>query len=338
MSDNLNEQSFELGDLYINTRLPNLIEIDNIELFHGVDLSELHITFTEKKKDKSDLFKDRLKLFGLASRYMVRPFGVRFESVSESSSDDVVLRGVLPEIELFLNQLIACAGYEEIKRLSEEVFSSLELVDDKSWAVLGPLLNASVITMRNKARWLAKKPTIPVPKVKLPKDTNEFFRLIGLYQPSPVSYECVFVAVGFMDSLQMGSAVDTIIYSIEKNLFEISDRLYLIHSEYSKSNAEKMCDLFRAKKLIRERKLEVSTLLQSELESIQKVQLPTALVITPYPKDLLKGLLLFFCKVGIPSPDIYSIGAYSHPSDSKVLRVVSLLEWVGSVDDYVGAE
>ena len=326
------EQSFELGDLCINTRMPNLLEIDIIHMTHGSNSPELRIEFTEMKSDKGELSKDRVKLTGLASRYILRPYCFHLVESPERPSHDVFLRGCLPEVELFLNQLIACADPDELKRLATEVFKSLEGIGKKARDNLSPLLSAALFTMCDKARWLSQKKGVKIPKTKIPLEGTAYYRSLGLYPPKPASYSTIFVAVGFMDSLQMESTVKAITYSLKKKLIQVSGKIILVHSNESRDNATEMAQTL-GKHLGKQ--FDVSTLLQSDLVAGSQTVNPTALIITEYRRDLTRELLSVFAATKGPSADVYAVGVYSTPSEKKALRIVTLLKYLGTAGEFV---
>ena len=329
------EQSFELGDPTINTRMPNLLEIDSITMWYDDSSKDLQIVLTEKKSDSGQQSIDRRKLTGLGLYYFIRPFMISLLKEDEEPNDDVVLRGGLPEIELFLNQLIACADFSFIKRYATEVYEFFKTINIGKLTDVDPYLIASMSRLCDKARWLSRDSSFvgiaPPHNGFDRKDViDTYFNNIGLYPPK-TSYDNCLIAVGTMDSLQIDASVKAIEYALDNNLLTIKDSTYLIHSDVTKKNAEELKDKL-PKKLLCELRL------QSEFK-VKEMKLQDsslALILTEYKREYVESLLSEISKSKIAH--VYVIGPYSRPSETKLLKPMTLLKWVGSAGDYCWQE
>ncbi len=284
--------------------------MDHIELERPANGPDIYVRITEKKASSSKLKDDCMKIRSTAARYFMRPFSVYYEEGAETPDLAVMLRGCIPELEVFLNFLTACAEIEVLEKHAREVYCTLERVLHSGIGSEGrnSLLKASLETLRYKAGWLAGVLTQTTTctetsaRVRPPgqkKDREEWIlRELGVPPPEDARYRAVLLAVGTMDETQRNATAKALRLAHDRPQFRECRMVGVICTRDSSATAEELRRELE-ERWQQEHQLEVFKVLQEwkgDLsDDIEKVcdesMNPVALIVTMYPRSLIDRLV-----------------------------------------------
>ncbi len=324
MCDTWEEQSFELRDPYINTRMAIILEIDQIVLSQ-IDKKDISIKFIEKKLAAKNLSKDILKMWGTVSTYVLRPFTVEYREEEEKETRDKRLRRVLPETNLYLNLLIACADYGTMHELASGVTQSLQVIRRKTDSNDHPILVEALELLINKAEWLrsATSQTVVSGDIISPEDVE---KELGLFPEELEHIRTLLITIGTMDSIVEDSTVKTINKYLEKSRGSV-EQVFLIHTAQSSENAESI-----KKRLDCDCQLVNQETFEGQISSLES---PIALFLTYYPQVKITQLIEKLNTVD-PSACLFTSETYTYRVDEAKQRPDTIFHLMGRIEDFQG--